>query len=179
MALESALLDTSIQGARGLLLNVSGGKDMTLHEITEVAEAISTAAEPDATLIFGAVVNDALDDSLCVTLVATGFDSTNEDILQAQVEASMKPRPKPEPRASTSRLSVDELPVFEPRPRESRESESRFRESSYSEPRSTQRKGRFTDFGDSTAGWEKSRDTGGTPRRKRGDDDLDVPTFLR
>ena len=179
MALKSALLDTSIQGARGILLNVSGGKDMTLHEITEVAEAVAEAAEPDATLIFGAVVNDALDDNLTVTLVATGFDATNEDVLQAQVEATMKPKRQAEPKAADSGLSVGEPPVFEPRPRESRESESRYRESSYSEPRSTERKPKFSDFGDSTAGWDRPRDTGGTPRRKRDDDDLDVPTFLR
>ncbi len=86
MALKSSLMDTTIQGARGILLNISGGKDLSLHEITEVAEAVAEAAEADATVIFGAVVNEALDDNLCVTLVAAGFDSTSEETLTAQVE---------------------------------------------------------------------------------------------
>jgi cell division protein FtsZ len=85
MALNSSLLETSIEGARGILLNISGGEDMSLHEITEVAETVSAAAEPDANIIFGAVVDKSLGDTLWVTVVATGFDATSEEMLTQQV----------------------------------------------------------------------------------------------
>ncbi len=85
MALNSSLLETSIEGARGILLNISGGEEMSLHEITEVAQIVSAAAEPDANIIFGAVVDESLGDTLWVTVVATGFDATSEDVLTQQL----------------------------------------------------------------------------------------------
>jgi cell division protein FtsZ len=90
MALNSSLLETSIQGARGILLNISGGSDLSLWEINEVAEAISAEAEPDANMIFGAVVDESLTDALWVTVVATGFDATSDEILTAQVEIATR-----------------------------------------------------------------------------------------
>jgi len=90
MALNSSLLETSIDGARGILLNISGGSEMSLHEINEVAETVSEAAEPEANIIFGAVVDESLGDSLWVTVVATGFDATSEDVLTAQVEEATR-----------------------------------------------------------------------------------------
>lgn len=74
MAINSSLLETSIDGARGILLNVSGGSDLSLFEVNEVAEAINGAADPDANIIFGAVIDEGLGDSLRVTVVATGFE---------------------------------------------------------------------------------------------------------
>ncbi len=175
MALKSSLLDTTIQGARGILLNISGGKDLTLHEINEVAEAVAAAAEPDATLIFGAVVNEALNDNLCVTLVAAGFDSTSERTLTDQVEGKIK-RPQPAgPKEPEGR-------PFEPRVREftPRGGESRSGESKYSDTRSSERRSGPSDLGSSTSGWEKPKEPRVTPRRGGGDDDdLDVPSFLR
>ena len=90
IALNSSLLETSIDGARGILLNISGGKDMSLHEITEVAETVSAAAEPEANIIFGAVVDESLGDNLWVAVVATGFDATSEEVLTAQVEEATR-----------------------------------------------------------------------------------------
>ncbi len=90
MALNSSLLETSIDGARGILLNISGGSEMSLHEITEVAETVSEAAEPEANIIFGAVIDESLGDSLWVTVVATGFDATSEDVLTAQLEEATR-----------------------------------------------------------------------------------------
>ncbi|MBN1320067.1 MAG: cell division protein FtsZ [Thermoleophilia bacterium] len=90
MALNSSLLETSIDGARGILLNISGGAEMSLHEITEVAETVSEATEPEANIIFGAVVDESLGDSLWVTVVATGFDATSEDVLTAQLEEATR-----------------------------------------------------------------------------------------
>jgi cell division protein FtsZ len=88
MALNSSLLETSIDGARGILLNISGGEEMSLHEITEVAQIVSAAADPEANIIFGAVVDKSLRDTLWVTVVATGFDATSEDVLTQQVVAA-------------------------------------------------------------------------------------------
>ncbi len=181
MALKSALLDTTIQGARGILLNISGGKDLTLHEITEVAETVAAAAEPDATLIFGAVVNESLSDNLCVTLVAAGFDSTSEETLTAQVEGTLKAhKPTVEPaKAQASSPFEPRVREFEPRARESSARDSRSEDSRPGETRSGTRRGSVTDFGSSTSGWDAPKEPRSTPRRGRDDDDLDVPTFLR
>lgn len=75
-AINSSLLETSIDGARGILLNISGGSDLSLFEVNEVAEIVNEAADPEANIIFGAVVDEKLGDTLRVTVVATGFDPT-------------------------------------------------------------------------------------------------------
>jgi len=75
-AIESPLLEVSIDGARGILFNVIGGMDMSMHEINEAAEAITSAADHDANIIFGATINPELDGEVIVTVIATGFDSS-------------------------------------------------------------------------------------------------------
>src|SRR5665213_3651604 len=75
-AIESPLLEVSIDGARGILFNVIGGNDLSMHEINAAAEAITTAADPDANIIFGATINPELDGEVIVTVVATGFDAS-------------------------------------------------------------------------------------------------------
>lgn len=74
-AINSALLETSIDGARGILLNVSGGADLSLFEVHEVAEVVNAAADPEVNIIFGAMVDEALGDTIRVTVVATGFEA--------------------------------------------------------------------------------------------------------
>jgi cell division protein FtsZ len=73
-AIASPLLEASIEGAHGVLLNISGGSDLGLFEIHEAAQLISSAAHPDANIIFGAVIDDALGDEVRVTVIAAGFD---------------------------------------------------------------------------------------------------------
>lgn len=73
-AIESPLLEVSIDGARGILFNVIGGLDMSMHEINAAAEAITAAADPDANIIFGATIDPTLDGEIIITVVATGFD---------------------------------------------------------------------------------------------------------
>ncbi|MDO8885513.1 cell division protein FtsZ [Candidatus Oleimmundimicrobium sp.] len=73
-AISSPLLDSSIEGARRVLLNISGGRDLGLFEVNEAAEVIATAAHPDSNIIFGAVIDDSLEDMVRVTVIATGFD---------------------------------------------------------------------------------------------------------
>lgn len=74
-AAESPLLEVSIDGARGILFNVIGGTDMSMHEINTAAETITAAADPDANIIFGATINPELEDEIIITVVATGFDA--------------------------------------------------------------------------------------------------------
>jgi cell division protein FtsZ len=75
-AIESPLLEVSIDGARGILFNVIGGNDLSMHEINAAAETITTAADPSANIIFGATVNPELDGEVIITVVATGFDDS-------------------------------------------------------------------------------------------------------
>ncbi len=73
-AISSPLLESSIDGAKGVLLSIAGPTDLTLHEVNKAADAITRVAHPDANIIFGAVVDDALGDEVRVTVVAAGFD---------------------------------------------------------------------------------------------------------
>jgi cell division protein FtsZ len=73
-AISSPLLEASIEGARGILLTISGGSDMGLFEVNEAAEVIHGVAHPDANIIFGAVIDDEMGDEVRVTVIAAGFD---------------------------------------------------------------------------------------------------------
>ena len=73
-AITSPLLEASIEGARGILLNIAGGSNLKLLEVNEAAEAIHAVAHPDANIIFGSVIDDSLGDSVRVTVIAAGFD---------------------------------------------------------------------------------------------------------
>ncbi|HSX34419.1 MAG TPA: cell division protein FtsZ [Candidatus Saccharimonadales bacterium] len=75
-AIESPLLEVSIDGARGILFNIIGGADMSMHEINTAAETITSAADPDANIIFGATISPELDGEVIITVVATGFDAS-------------------------------------------------------------------------------------------------------
>ncbi|MBM3661178.1 MAG: cell division protein FtsZ [Actinobacteria bacterium] len=73
-AISSPLLEASLEGARGLLLNISGPSDMGLFEVNEAAEIVRETAHPDANIIFGAVIDDAVGDEVRITVIAAGFD---------------------------------------------------------------------------------------------------------
>ncbi len=75
-AIESPLLEVSIDGARGVLFNVIGGNDLSMHEINAAAETITSAVDPTANIIFGATINPELDGEVIITVVATGFDAS-------------------------------------------------------------------------------------------------------
>src|SRR5690606_14903937 len=90
-AIESPLLEVSIDGARGILFNVIGGNDLSMHEINMAAETITAAADPDANIIFGATINPELEDEIIITVVATGFDAAyfaNRDVNTTTENAS-------------------------------------------------------------------------------------------
>lgn len=82
-AIESPMIEVSIDGARGVLFNVAGGYDMSMSEIQEAAETITGAVAPDANIIFGATLNPELEDELVITVVATGFDREYGDFSNA------------------------------------------------------------------------------------------------
>ena len=77
-AIHSALLDVSIEGAQGILFNVTGGADLALHEVNLAAEIIQRTADPDANIIFGAVVDPNMKDGIRITVIATGFDAIKD-----------------------------------------------------------------------------------------------------
>ncbi|MGI6587550.1 MAG: cell division protein FtsZ [Peptococcia bacterium] len=77
-ATSSPLLETSIEGARGVLLNITGGAGLGLFEVNEAAEIIAQAAHPEANIIFGAVIDEKMDEEVRVTVIATGFDKEDK-----------------------------------------------------------------------------------------------------
>jgi cell division protein FtsZ len=118
-AVASPLLETSMEGARSILLSITGGRDLSLWEVNEAAKAVSEAAHPDANIIFGAMVDDKLDDQVWVTVVATGY---GEEGRRKSVSRLNEPAGEPRVRrAGASRpaaprrggLAVDELEVPE------------------------------------------------------------------
>ena len=78
-AISSPLLETSIDGAQGVLLNITGGSNLSLYEVQEAADIVATASDQEVNMIFGSVINDNLKDEIVVTVIATGF---NEEIIQ-------------------------------------------------------------------------------------------------
>lgn len=90
-AISSPLLDLSIEGARGVLFNIAGGDDLTMFEVDEAARIISSAADPDANVIFGAVIKSELTDQVKITVIATGFDETRSRLAQMSQTQIQKP----------------------------------------------------------------------------------------
>lgn len=108
-AIDSPLLEVSIDGARGILFNVIGGNDLSMHEINTAAEAITSAADPDANIIFGATIDDKLDGEVIITVVATGFDASyfaertpEEEAASATMSATAKKEEREIPQVDVS-----------------------------------------------------------------------------
>jgi cell division protein FtsZ len=85
-AIQSPLLETSIDGARGVLLNITGGANLGLFEVNEAAELIAEATDPDANIIFGAVIDEALEDEIRIIVIATGFEAKKEREERTQLQ---------------------------------------------------------------------------------------------
>ncbi|NIM92019.1 MAG: cell division protein FtsZ [Candidatus Aminicenantes bacterium] len=95
-AISSPLLvDTSIQGAHGVLINITGGKDLTLHEVTKASQLIHTLAHPEANIIFGTVIDEDLKDMVKVTVIATGFEVQQEKEIPFQDHLNPPPEAQP------------------------------------------------------------------------------------
>jgi cell division protein FtsZ len=82
-AISSPLLvDTSIEGAHGVLINITGGRDMTLHEVSKASQLIHSLADPEANIIFGTVIDDGMKDTVKVTVIATGFEESPVKVVE-------------------------------------------------------------------------------------------------
>ncbi len=104
-AISSPLIDISMDGAKGVLFNVTGGKDLTMSEVNQAAEIISGAADVDANIIFGTVIDDTLVDQVKITVLATGFDETRQRL---QEIASTGPLRQPVKKAFVSDFDEEE-----------------------------------------------------------------------
>jgi cell division protein FtsZ len=91
MAISSPLLEASIDGAHGVLLSIQGGSDLGLFEINEAAQLVANSAAPDANIIFGAVIDDALGDEVRVTVIAAGFDEAGTRHVQHAQPVAARP----------------------------------------------------------------------------------------
>ena len=114
-AVESPLLETSMEGAHSILLSITGGRDLSLWEINEAAKAVSEAAHPEANIIFGAMVDDDLDDQVWVTVVATRYGG------QAGPHRFEEPRGEPRVSRGSAQRPVSQRPVSQPTRREREE----------------------------------------------------------
>ncbi|HOV79774.1 MAG TPA: cell division protein FtsZ [Bacillota bacterium] len=90
-AISSPLLETSIEGARGVLLNITGGTSLGLFEVNEAAEIIAQAADSEANIIFGAVIDESMEEEVRVTVIATGFDQRSHKKDRGRSELEIKP----------------------------------------------------------------------------------------
>jgi cell division protein FtsZ len=111
-AISSELLDVTIDGARGILFNVTGGADLSLFEVNEAASIIKQTAHPDVNLIFGAVVDQELEDEMRITVIATGFDQPNSRARTARTSwREEKPEPIPFETPTFDKDDI-EIPAF-------------------------------------------------------------------
>ncbi|MBO8162271.1 MAG: cell division protein FtsZ [Brevibacillus sp.] len=83
-AISSPLLETSIDGARGVLMNITGGTNLSLYEVNEAADIVSSAADADVNMIFGAVINEELKNEIIVTVIATGFEENQKQMAEVR-----------------------------------------------------------------------------------------------
>ncbi len=86
-AIDSQLLETSINGASGVIVNITGGPDMTLHEVTDATNIINSAVLDDAKVIIGAVVDDKIQGEIQITVIATGFELRNQIAMKETTES--------------------------------------------------------------------------------------------
>jgi cell division protein FtsZ len=116
-AIESPLLETSLDGARSILLSVTGGRDLSLWEVNEAAKAVAEAAHPDANIIFGAMVDEKIADQVWVTVVATGYgDRPIQRAAPRTIPADAEPRVRRgRERSGSAMLSDIDVPEFIPR----------------------------------------------------------------
>jgi cell division protein FtsZ len=91
-AINSPLLETSIDGAQGVLMNITGGTNLSLYEVQEAADIVATATDQEVNMIFGSVINENLKDEIIVTVIATGF---NEEVVQPKAARPQIGQAKP------------------------------------------------------------------------------------
>jgi cell division protein FtsZ len=121
-AVESPLLELDIQGAKGILFNITGGSDLSMFEVDEAARIITEAADPEANIIFGAVINDSYTGEIKITVVATGFDDVKRGINIARPLSDFRPAaqaPKPMMMPAQNSMMRSPEPMAMPKPQPS------------------------------------------------------------
>lgn len=121
-AISSPLLETSIDGAKGVLMNITGGANLGMLEVNEAAEIVNEVADPEANIIFGAVIDESMEDEVRVTVIATGFDQRFQGVIGAKTASPDYGRPQPlaptaqAPTAQvpTAQVPTAPVPVAEP-----------------------------------------------------------------
>jgi len=178
-AIDSPLLELSIDGAMGILYNITGGPDMTMYEVEEASKAITEAAHPEANIIFGAIVDEAMSGEIKITVIATGFENempkpptkrrANEDNLGFGSGLSQMTNNNPDPgvpffgsRVSPAYLPEDQEP--EPMTRRERPARPRPEPEPIAEPPTPKR---------------GNNPTLRPAEDKEDDNDFDVPAFIR
>ncbi|WP_420805154.1 cell division protein FtsZ [Gottschalkia acidurici] len=117
-AIQSPLLETSIEGAKGVLLNITGGANLGIFEVNEAADLIRQSVDPDANIIFGAGVDESLNDEIKITVIATGFDVKKKEVVPKEKvntdkENEEKPSAEETPKESKSFEADDlDIPTF-------------------------------------------------------------------
>lgn len=154
-AIESPLLDLSIEGARGILFTITGGADLGMYEVNEAAKIITESADPNARVIFGAIIDDKLEDEVLITVVATGFDGEKGGRRQISDEQRKNVA------AATEPLLVDEA---KPAP------DTSFEPKDYSANEG---------FKPQTPPPVPTTPKEASPSKKDEDDDLEIPAFIR
>ena len=84
-AVQSPLLETSIEGARGVIINITGGNNLGLHEINTAAELVQRSVDPEANIIFGSVIDESLDEDIIITVIATGFEKDSSTLSNTNI----------------------------------------------------------------------------------------------
>lgn len=196
-AIESPLLEVSIDGARGILFNIIGGNDLGMHEINSAAEAITTAADPDANIIFGATIDPALEGEVIITVVATGFDAsyyagrgvTAEPAASEPVTSSAAD----DTAMSDIDMNLDESPAANsdftsdaPMPNiwaidetESKEDDTKTEDADYPKQSYDEDRSSSSTFGSLRSNSDEQEDGGNAVVSSHLDDDLEKPSFLR
>ncbi len=176
-AISSPLLEASIDGAHGVLLSVQGGSDLGLFEINEAARLVQEAAHPEANIIFGAVIDDALGDEVRVTVIAAGFDSgtpsrrRDERGQVAAPAAQQRPARGAAPQQRPAPVGGDDVPTS-PWPGAQGSSPA-------AAPQQQERPAPAEAREDAQPAQPQPLDQGPAWGRGQRDDDLDVPDFLR
>ncbi len=116
-AISSPLLESSIEGAKGVVLNITGGHDLTLHEVNAAAETIFEVVDPNANIIFGAVIDERLQGEVRITVIATGFSGEGQAASAGKVAATQnrptaRPSKIPEPDPEPNKKNGLDIPEF-------------------------------------------------------------------
>ncbi|WP_334139401.1 cell division protein FtsZ [Corynebacterium variabile] len=186
-AINSPLLEATMEGATGVLLSFAGGGDLGLFEVNEAASLVEELADEDANIIFGTIVDDSLGDEVRVTVIATGFDdSANVNALpsrgQHRASEPVEPVDPVQPAEQPAQVPAAEQPAYRPAP--SRESESRQgifgQDAAPDRPQRAAAQSRQQRENDGlfTPHEGAARNGRGSRRREEAEDDLDLPDFF-